>query len=244
MITVESILTPKEILRYKEEWKTFENRYDLNSEYHTHSGKPVISQVFRFEDKPLFRAHVFDRQLRKIDPYFIAEKHLIPFWHISHYQTVLEQMYHASMREIKDTDKCFTKDIPQEFKLSKSISWSDNVSVELILKPKRQTDKYSIENCYFTLYDDKIDEVKGRVSVRNFVKHRAYIGSIERLKQGDNGALEELVRKIEKQDLNHKRLIKQRQNLQTTKDYLIDKLRIGTIPEEELHDFFSFWDKE
>ena len=243
MKTVEDVLTPEEILRYRKGWTDFGAKYVLNSEQCTHSGKPVISQVYRFGDKPLFRAHIFNKRLRKIDPYFISKKYIIPFWHIAHYLTVLEQMYHASIQEIRETERFITKDVPREFNLSKPIFWDDNISVELILEPKRQKERYSIEDCFCSLYDNKTNKVKGRISVRTFVEPRAYIKGIADFKQGDNQVLGRLIRKIEMQDVNQRRLIKPRKSLQCTKDYLISQLGIGKIPEEELHDFFSLWDK-
>jgi len=53
-----------------------------------------------------------------------------------------------------------------------------------------------------------------------------------------------LVRKIEAQTFNHRRLRKPRTTLKTTQEDLVEALRNGNIPEEELYDFFSLWEKE
>ncbi len=240
---LKDILSNEEIEEYREGWALFDGKHILETEYHTHSGKPVISNVFRYKDKPIFRAGIpSKKRLRKIDPYFISEKHIFPMWHIVHYFIVLEQMYHASMRQIRDTDKFRTLETPKEFRLSNPIFWNDDVSVELIWQPKRQTEKYSIEDCFFTLYDDKINKVKNRLSARTFVEPRAYIKSLENIKEGNRREVETLIKLIESRKFSQSRLIKPRQNL-PDKDYLINKLKEGKIPEQELHNFFSFWDK-
>jgi hypothetical protein len=247
MKTIKDILIPEEISKYDEEWKNFNDKYHLNTPYNTHSGKPVISEVYHFGDKPLFRAHVMrddvKKKLRSIDPYFISRYHLNPFWHISHYLTVLEQMYHASMHLVRDNYKYHVKDIPQEFKLHEPIYWHSNISLELITQSIRESKNYKIEDCLFTLYDDNENKIKARLSARTFVQLREYAKFIEEIKEGKTEALEGLIKKIESQDKNHKRLIKPRTNL-PTKEYLISELKSGRIPETELHNFFSFWDKK
>ena len=65
---------------------------------------------------------------------------------------------------------------------------------------------------------------------------------MQALKEGNNNALERLIRKINWQDIWQKRLYKPRTNL-PNKEFLIEQLKQGKIPEAELHDFFSFWDK-
>ncbi|MCX6262230.1 MAG: hypothetical protein NTY95_15610 [Bacteroidia bacterium] len=62
---LQDILSPEEIARYNEGWESFKGRYKLNSPYNTHSGMPVISEVYQFPGKPLFRAHVFGRRLMR-----------------------------------------------------------------------------------------------------------------------------------------------------------------------------------
>ncbi len=50
-----------------------------------------------------------------------------------------------------------------------------------------------------------------------------------------------MVRKIEDRAIKHKQMINPSDYIQ--KDKLIEMLRAGEIPEEELHDFFSYWNK-
>lgn len=237
------ILNSEEIAQYHQEWENFKGKYKLNSPYNTHSGIPVISEVYRFKDKPIFKAGIpSKRKLRSIDPYFISERHIFPAWHIVHYFIVLEQMYHASMHLIRDTNKFRTLETPLEIKLSTQIFWHDDISIELIWQPKRQTKEYSIEDCFFALYNDKNNRVKNRLSARTFVEPRAYIKSMEKTKGGNKGEIETLIRLIESRTYSQSNLLKPRQNL-PDKDYLIKQLKSGNIPEAELHDFFSFWDK-
>ncbi len=40
-----------------------------------------------------------------------------------------------------------------------------------------------------------------------------------------------------------KKLINSKKSI-PKKDYLIEQLKLGNIPEEQIHNFFSFWDKE
>lgn len=244
MVTVEDVLSADRVRKYHDEWDSFQGRYKPETEYHTHSGRPVISQIFRFEEERIFRAHVFgEKRLREIDPYFLFRKYPHKHWHIAHYLAVTEQMYHASMRLVRDTNLTHTLDVPKEIKLSTPISWRDNISVEFIWQPTRQTPKYSIEDCYFTFYDDMKSQVKGRSHAMTFVQPRDHVTSIKRLKEGDKEALEVLVRQIEGQARKHGRLLTPRTDL-PSKEYLIDQLKSGNIPEEELHDYFSLWDKE
>ena len=118
--TIRDVLTNEEIKKYEENWKNFKGKYKLNSARNVYSGMPVISEVYQFENYPIFRVHVFSKRLRKFDPYFqTAEKsrgYIIPFWHVQHYFMVLEQLYHASKRLIlgDEHDKVITKDIPNK----------------------------------------------------------------------------------------------------------------------------------
>jgi len=241
---VEDILTKKEVEKYKKGWINFSGRYKPNNEDNVHSGLVVIGHVYQFEDKRVFRTHVFNKKLKKFDPYFVAEEYLMPFWHIIHYNIVLEQVYHGASTLIRDKNILHVKDVPLEFRLKEPIFWRDNVSVELIIDEKRKTERYLIEDLYFTIYDDKKDKVKSKISVRTFVEPRAFIKELENLRVGNNEALEKLIKKIERQEINLRKLRKPRRNLRVTRQDLIEKLRKGYIPEEELFDFFSFWDKE
>jgi len=243
MISIRDILTPEEIEKYKEEWEKFRGRYKPNSEYNVHSGLVVISELYQFEDRPIFRAHVFNKRLRKKDPYNLSELYLIPFWHAEHYITTAEQLYHASMRRIRE-NQTLTVERNISLDLRRKIFWDNNLSVELLYSIAKRRKEFIIEDCYFTWYNDKNGRIVARGHARTLVTTRSFVRDIETLKEGDKEALERLIRKIEAQDINLKRLKKSRRNLRITKEELINALKRGYIPEEELYDFFSFWDKE
>lgn len=243
MITIKDILIDDEIQKYNKEWKDFKDKYKHNTSYNVHSGNPVISRIYKFEDKPLFRAHVFCRRLRKEDPYNMAKKCLQPFWHAKHYLTVAEQMYTASTRLIigDNYNQLMAKEVPGQFRWKNPIFWRDNISIELIRVELGKRGKYDVQQGYFTFYSEKADKVLSRMSAASYWQKRAYVKDIQDIKQYNGKGIESLIRKIKWQDINHKRILKPRNNLLTTKDDLIKELRKGNIPEKELDDFFSFW---
>ena len=252
ILTVEDILTEKEIEEYHSQWNSFRDRHKSTpyknkplSEYQVHSNKPVIGEVFQFKDHPIFRSHVFNRdnRLRSIDLYFSTKHYLHPFWHIFHYWIALEQLYHASMHKIRDHTTVLTKEFDVHIDLKEPIFWKDKTSIELIYKSIGRSDKKKIEEHYYTYYDDKDNKIKGRVWGKTFVTLRNWAKFLECVKQGDKNSLDLLIKQIEVQDNHLQRLINPRQNLQTSKEELIERLRNGEIPEEQLYDFFSLWDK-
>lgn len=245
---LQDILSEAEIEQYHQDWNAFKKGYSKKTEYiqtpyNVHSGIPVISKIFRFEDKPIFRTHVFQKRLRRIDPSFLSDIHLMPHWHIVHYSTAAEQIYHASIGLIRDSDRFCAFEVPLEMKLSNRTFWNDKISIEMIWKPKRKTREFLIEDCHISFYDDETNEAKNMFSIRTFVRLREYAYLLEKLKYGED-TLVELTRRIESREKTNRRLIKPRKNLKITADYLIDELRKGNMAEEELHDFFSFWDKQ
>ncbi len=239
---LQDILSPEEIARYNEGWESFKGRYKLNSPYNTHSGMPVISEVYQFPGKPLFRAHVFGRRLMRFDPYFVASKHPMPFWNAQHYFMVGEQMYSASLYQAigKAYNRRVAKEVPIEFNWKKPIFFKDNISVELIRIEEGKVHGSDKETGYFTIYSDKSAKLLSRMSASSYWQDRTYFQLINKLKNGENSVLERLVRVIDAQDINQKRRIPMRQNL-PDKNLLIEQLKHGKIPEAELHDFFSFW---
>lgn len=239
---VRELLLEKEVEKYKQAWNSFSHKYDSISEYEVHSGMPVIGQVFQFEDKPLFRAHVFQKRLRRFDPYFISKKYVHPFWHAQHYFMVMEQLYHAGPNKIRDNSKLVGKDIPESFDWKIPIFWRDNISVELILDDLGKHGNYLKEKGDFAFYNDKKNIVVSKMSVITYWQSRSYIRDIEGIKEGDSKALERLIRKIEHQAICHRQMIKPRKTLISSETELIEKLQSGEVPEQELHDFFSFWD--
>ncbi len=243
MKTMDEVLAAEEINRYQEGWKKFKDKCVVNSSYYVHSGLPVISKVFRLEDKPIFRAHVFSKRLRRFDPYHIADKCIQPFWHAQHYIMVGEQMYSACSKLVigERYERMIAKDVPIEFRWKKPLFWDETVSVELIREELGKVGPYEKQIGYFTFYSDKTGKVLSRMSAESYWQQRAYVENIEKLKQGDKSVTEALVRKIEMQDVNHKRL-KLPRTPKITKESLVAAVRNGVIP-EEIHDFFSLWDK-
>jgi len=239
------VLTSEEIERYQEGWKSFKDKYKVNDPYYVHSGMPIIGEVYHFENKPIFRAHVFGKKLRAIDPYHQADKCIQPFWHAQHYIMAAEQMYTSSSILIigNKYDKQVAKDIPIEFNWKKPIFYKDNISVELIREELGNIGAYEKQAGHFTFYSEKSGRALSRMSAFSFWQQRAYIQNIEKIKQGDNSALDVLITQIEAQANNHRRLRKSRTTLKSSKEDLVKLLRNGRIPEEELHDFFSLWDK-
>jgi len=241
---LKDILTPNEIDEYHRQWKNFKGRYKLNSPYNTHSGMPVISEVYQFPSKTLFKARVFQEKLRGFNPYFIANECHSPFWHSLHYLIVAEQLYHASSNLLRDNSKLFGKDPDIKLKIRKPTFWTVHragISVELILESLRKSKDYFVERGNFTIYSDKESEILANVTALAFWQERAYIKEIKAIKAGDKEATSRLIRKTERQDVWQKRLYNPRTNL-PDKDFLIAQLKQGKIPESELHDFFSFWD--
>jgi hypothetical protein len=245
MKTLKDILTEEKIKKYQEEWDSFKDKYKVNTSYNVNSGNPVISIVYRFEDKQLFRAHIFGNRLKKHDPYFIAKKYLHPFWHAQHILIVCEQLYTASTKLLigDDYHKKMAKDVPLEFRWKKELFLLDNISIELIKENKGKRGEYEIEAGYFTFYSDKTKQILSKMSAISFWKPRAYILDIEKIRKGNKQATEDLIRKIKAQDINLKRMTKPRKKLLTTVENLEEQLRNGEMPEEELHDFFSYWEK-
>jgi len=245
---LKDILSKQEIENYHQQWDLFKQKYTspgkyttIETGYYTHSGMPVISKVFQYKKEPIFRTHIFQKRLRKFDPYFISKTYIHQIWHASHYFVVMEQIYHASANLIRDNSKLVAKDIPENFEWRRPIFWDDKmISVGLILENLGEQGKYLKERGNFIFY--KKNRAISRLSVLTYWLPRSYIESMKKVKQGDEEALEKLIRQIEHQDINQKRLIKPRTNL-PSKDYLISELKAGRIPEEELHNFFSFWDK-
>ena len=64
-MALQDVLTEDEIQAYHAEWGLFTGKYKPETPYNVHSGLPIIGQVFQFEDKPIFRAHILKRRLKK-----------------------------------------------------------------------------------------------------------------------------------------------------------------------------------
>ncbi|MBL7147487.1 MAG: hypothetical protein ISS82_01540 [Nanoarchaeota archaeon] len=246
ILTVEGILTEQEIEEYHSQWHSFKDKYKPLNPYEVHSNKQVIGKIFQFKDYPIFRSHVFNRnnRLRSIDPYGLARHYLHPFWHITHYSIVGEQIYHASMTKIRKHEDFAVMEILDDLKeLREPIFWRDKISVELIYQLSSESSRKKVERCHITFYNDLNNNIKGRFSARTLVNFRKWVRILNNLKYGNKKYLDLLIKQIEVQYNHLQRLIHPRQNLQITKEELIERLRKGELPEEELYDFFSLWDK-
>jgi len=243
------ILSAEELKQYHEEWEQFKQKYvgvhpRIQSEYNVHSGKPVISRIFQFQGKPIFRAHVFQKRLKSVDPYFISNNYIHKSWHAWHYFIVMEQMYHASSNLIRDNSKLVGKDIPETFRWRRPIEWvrdRGKISVELTIEDLGKKNNHQRERGHYTFYHDSKNRVISEISVLAFWQPRKYVENIERLRQRNQESLKSLERQIKDRESKHKRLLKPRK-LKATAPELIERLRQGEIPEEELHDYFSFWE--
>ncbi len=242
---IEDILSKEEIKEYHQEWKDFKGKYVPETSYNVHSGMPVLGKPFQFKDKYLFRSHVFQKKLRKIDPYFIARDYVFPFWHGMHYHLVFEQMAHASLHLFKpDYSKFMGKEVPEATLWRMPIFWDENISIGLtfegVLPIGLGAQKGRITALF---YQDNKNRIISTMSYLVCWGFRKFAQDIENLRLGKENALENLIRRIKHREADHKKLLNPRQNLLANADELIARLQAGEIPEAELHDFFSFWDK-
>lgn len=240
------VLTGEEVEDYYKQWGDFGGKFTPQTCLDAHSGLPVIGRLFQYEDKPVFRAKVLKRTLKRFDPYFMANEYLHPNFHTMHYFSPIEQVGHASLDRLVDGYGRFL--IVERFSISRSqemlspVSFDEShPSIEAVIDLKQWKRKFFGE-ITVTFYEDSNNGplqtwfLEGKGELRNYVR------CIERLKKGDESVREELVRKIEGENLRHRHLIVPRKTLVTTKEELIKAIRGGEIPEEELHDFFSLWD--
>ena len=236
--TASDILTPEEYEKYQQEWRDFKGKYTKNSPYNVNSNIPFISLVYQFQDKPLFRARVFNKELRKFTPYFNAGEHLLPFWDGTHQLIVGVQMYTASSRLVRDDyDTTEALEARTSLNFKARIYWDDRISVELIIEQRNL-----ISSIYGTFYSDKTKKLLAQGISLIVLHSRAYYECIERIKKGKKGEIPDLIRKIQMQEIHLGKLNVPRTNLPSAQS-LISRLEQGEIPEAELHDFFSLWNK-
>ena len=240
------LLSQEEIEGYHQEWASFSDKYRPESPYNVNSGLPVIGQIFQFRDKPIFRAHIFKRKLQKaFDPYFVSKDgYLHPFFHTTHYFFPIEQIYHASMPRLVPnyhdyitTDR-FDSKRPTEMKEKKDFK-KTNASVELVLFVQIGKNRF-VARGSTTFYDDRTNKALQTWYLEGIGELRKYVQNMQKLMRGDTSAVDDLIREIEAVDVKHQKMIIPRNYF--PKDKLIDRIRAGEIPEEEIHDFFSFWD--
>ena len=98
-MALQDLLSKYEIERYHKKWDSFTGKYKPETTFNVHSEIPIIGQIFQYENKPIFRAHIFKRKLKKaFDPYFISkEGYLHPFFHMIHYFLLIEQISQVAL---------------------------------------------------------------------------------------------------------------------------------------------------
>jgi len=251
-IKLEEVLNQEEIARFNEQWQRFKGKEEPAEPSEVHMSFPVISQVMRFEDKLVFRARVLqsERRLRKVNPYFNADRYLMPFWHPIHYIMVGEQLYHASMEIARpNNNRYFVKEIPV-LDLRRPVFWPSHtnghvsvVGIVKILKGSWESGR-AREQFSGELIDDKTGAAKyGSGYGICFVNFRSFYETMRDLKAGKPESREKLIRQIEEQDALLRKLYFPRQTLMAKKEELIDALKRGEVPEEKIIDFFNFYDQ-
>ncbi len=223
----------------------------------------VIGKAFQYKGFPIFRAKVLTP-----NRFWIEHDPPQPIWHDSEYFEVFEQICHSGRHKLSEqegfvykgrgyTTKCYN-DMFRTINFNQRI-WVENIlEIEHIRKERERRLDFNTENLsghiriylragyeldkeknYARFYNAKGD-LMAEFFVSNYGLIRDYELLIEELKEGENIA-DLLIKKIELQD---KKLKKIRRTPKTTSENLIQQLKQGKIPEAELHDFFSFWDKE
>ena len=246
-MALQDLLSEDEIKRYHKEWSSFTGKYKPETPYNVHSGLPIIGQAFQFEDKPIFRAHIFKRKLKKaFDPYFTSNQgYLHPNFHLCHYFFPIEQIAHVALARLVpnyshyvitdrfDTKKPSIMKGKVDFKETKS-------SIEIIPHVTLGKNRFVVEGSA-TFYEDRTNEPLQIWYLEGFGELREYVKNIQRLREADASAIDNLIGEIEAVDKKHQKMSNPRKY--PLKSELIDIIRAGEIPEEELHEFFSYWDR-
>jgi hypothetical protein len=244
------ILTESEIAEYHHEWETFGDKYRPQTPFEVHSNIPVIGKTFRFQDKPLFRAHILKKRLRKsFDPYQISKKGYIhPNFHTTHYFICLEQLFHTSMNQlIPEYQRYIVIDVvdpnnPPNMKRPVSFRTGE-ISLDLVLDLTTGKNKFMV-NASYNFYDDGANKVLQTWAGVCFGKLRPYAKLMREAQQGDFEASQALIRKIEDRAKRiYPHMIHPRKKIEVTSEDLIKQINNKKIFEEKLDDFFSLWDK-
>jgi len=251
-LNLESFLESEDIERFHTQWEKFTGKNELSVPYDVHNGKPVISKVFQFEDKSIFRARVFQgrKHLRQINPYNNAPYYQIPFWHYIHLMIVGEQLYHGMMELHRPNNyRYIVTEIP-ELSLKEKIFWPGRVNGHVSAIGKYKTVMGSLEKgklsekYYCLIYDDEERKEKGSFSTTNFIGFRSFFKTTNDLVEKKLGSKERMIRLIETQEREHNYLLQPRTDLTSSGEELIEKVESGGIPsEEELINFFSLYDR-
>lgn len=241
-------LSQDEIKDYHLQWANFKGKFTPETPYAVHSSLPVIGKIFQYEDKPVFRAKILKRALRKLDPYFLGKKGYIHSnFHITHYFLPLEQIFHASVPGLVSNynDYLLTDKFGKEPPLMNSRVHFDNnhPSVGIAVKLKQNKKKF-VFRFATTFYEDTDNSILQEWYIDGVAVFRPYANCIHNLREDFTDEIrDELIRKIDAWSIRHERLINPRESL-PDKDDLIEKLNSGLLPERELHDFFSLWEPD
>lgn len=253
---VGDLLSKEEVKDYHQQWAEFKYKNTPETPFNVHSSMPIVSKSFVYsKDPPISRARVFQKKLREFDPYFVTTKYANPFWHIQHYFMAMEQAYHAGSNMFRDNSRLVAKDTMEYMKMRMPTFWKNrhkNVSIEILLERiEGETKRFLFQEVgHITFYNDKNNKPIASMGIRSYWGKRAYIKDTDILKNGSSDeekkkALDSLIRKIEIQNVKHTNwAVNPRENLETSKEELINELKQGRIPEEKLYDFFSLWDRD
>lgn len=265
---LKDILTPNEIADLEKSWRRFlslpvsgepEANCLVNKYKQEHV---VIGKVFQYKEFPIFRARVLTP-----NRFWIEHDPPQPIWHDSEYFEVFEQICHSGRHRLSEqqnfpykgrgyTTKCYN-DMFRTINFNQRI-WVENIlEIEHVKRERKERLDFNTKslnehiksylragyeldkekNCA-RFYDSK-GSLMAEFFVVNYGLIRDYELLIEELKKGENIA-DLLIEKIELQDKKLKRIGR---TPKTNVNDLTQQLKSGIIPEAELHDFFSFWDK-
>lgn len=244
------VLSKEAFQDYQMRWGSFESKNKLETCFNVHSNLPVISMpmIYSSPEGQIMKARIFQGELRKADPYFTFKKYGNPFWHITHYYLVIEQMYHASTNRARQNYNDVVKDTLGGMNMRAPVYWDDHATVELILKRLEDRKGFKFhESVNFTIYkNDKLPVAQ--IEMLSYGNPRSYLVDLENMKNSQGlearkAAADELRRKVEMQHVKHtKWALKPRQNMITTREELLENINLSRVSEEELFDFFSNWD--
>lgn len=244
---VEDILSNKEMEEYYKQWNQFSGKFTPEHPYNAHSNLPVIGKVLQYKDKPVFRAKVLKSTLKKINPYFTDPKYPHANLHLMHYFLPIEQIGHASLERLIPDYHQFM--ITEKFNSKKPIMANKRIhfdknhpSIELIADLKQGKNRLVLRGD-FTFYEDNDNSVLQAWFLEGLGEFREYANCIRQLKEEHNPEVaKNLIKKIKVRSEKRLEMLKQRKNL-PDRDYLINQLKKGNLPEKELHNYFSDWDR-
>jgi hypothetical protein len=233
------VLTPEEGELYRRGWENFPRKYEYSPPHIVQDGRPVISVIYRFENKHVFRAHVFGKALKDIDPYGIADEHLAPYWEIQHFMKVSEQMHIGSLKMEAGNTAYKMKSVVFSYHMEfrRPLYFRENASVELVREER--SSRRHIDHLKFIKEKDGTETAC--IMAKTLCIPRSYAATMESIK-GGGSSIEKLVRQIKRQGVNLGKLRAPRKSMLSSEAALIKNVLEGRLPESELHDFFSFWD--